>query len=210
MPKNPSASYNSITSQDKLINFTQAGTIIGTYAYCFGEYLWSLKVKFEDTLSLASGDISGIMIVGVLNKKANVSHKIVGSIINYTLTGGEIKIKVHLDVNQRTMTVYTNSKPEGEHFTDLPKDGMFFPAIQNKTQKFTKNAKLYVSFNFDIPIPENKSEIGLLDEENQHDLRQSQQNLMQSRQRFEMRKTSAERKTNDEIGNTVDGETEQN
>jgi len=31
---------------------------------------------------------------------------------------------------------------------------------------------------------------------------------MQSRQRFEMRKTSAERKTNDENGNTVDGETE--
>lgn len=92
-----------------------------------------MRVKFEDTLSLASGDFSGIMIVGVLNKKANVSNKLLGSIINYTLTGGEIKIKVHLDANKRTMTVFTNSKPEGEVFTDLPKDGLFYPAIQNKT-----------------------------------------------------------------------------
>jgi hypothetical protein len=90
-------------------------------------------VKFEDTLNLASGDFSGIMIVGVLNKKANVTNKLLGSIVNYTLTGGEIKLKVHLDANKRTMTVFSTTKPEGEVFTDLPKDGLFYPAIQNKT-----------------------------------------------------------------------------
>ncbi len=31
------------------------------------------------------------------------------------------------------MTVYTSNKPDGEVFYDLPKDGLFYPAIQNKT-----------------------------------------------------------------------------
>ena len=74
-------------------------------------------------------------MIGVINKKSNISalNKIAGSIINYTLTGGDIKVKVYLDANKRKMTVYSSSKPEGEVFTDLPKDGIFFPAIQNKT-----------------------------------------------------------------------------
>lgn len=41
------------------------------------------------------------MIIGVVNKKIPSSHKVIGSIINYTLTGGEINIKVVLDNNKR-------------------------------------------------------------------------------------------------------------
>lgn len=74
------------------------------------------------------------MIVGILNKKSNLgSNKIYGSVVNYTLTGGDIQVKILLDVNKRTMTVFTSSKPEGEVFNDLPKDGLYYPAIQNKT-----------------------------------------------------------------------------
>ena len=74
------------------------------------------------------------MIVGIINKKSNLgNNKIIGSIVNYTLTGGDIKVKIFLDLNKRCMIAYTNSKPEGEIFADLPKDGVFFPAIQNKT-----------------------------------------------------------------------------
>jgi len=79
---------------------------------------------------LANAEQSGIMMVGVINKKNNLGgNKIIGSIINYTLTGGDIKVKILLDLNKRTMTIFSTSKPEGEIFTDLPKDGTFYPAI---------------------------------------------------------------------------------
>jgi hypothetical protein len=43
------------------------------------------------------------MIIGVINKKSNSisANKVIGSIVNYTLTGGDIKVKVFLDVNKR-------------------------------------------------------------------------------------------------------------
>jgi len=59
------------------------------------------------------------------------------------------------------MTVFSTNRPEGEVFSDLPKDGIFYPAIQNKNQKFTNNAKLFVSFNFEGKVPQDKSSIGL-------------------------------------------------
>lgn len=68
------------------------------------------------------------MVVGVSYKKFN-SSKTIGSVLNYTLTGKSIEIKILLDINKHTMTVFSPSKPEGEIFNDLPKDGSFFPII---------------------------------------------------------------------------------
>jgi hypothetical protein len=42
-------------------------------------------------------------------------------------------------------------------FTDLPKDGLFFPAIQNKS-KLLKNV-LKVNFKFELSVPKDKSQI---------------------------------------------------
>jgi hypothetical protein len=56
-------------------------------------------------------------------------NKVMGSIVNYTLSGSEIKVKVYLDTSKRQMIVFSSSKPEGEVFSDLPKDGIFYPAI---------------------------------------------------------------------------------
>ncbi len=105
------------------------------------------------------------MIIGIVNKKNNSStlHKVFGSIINYTLSGGDIKVKVYLDTSKRQMTVFSSVRPEGEVFTDLPKEGIFYPAIQNKNQKFNTSARLLVSFNFDVKIPSDKSQISLRD-----------------------------------------------
>lgn len=80
-------------------------------------------------MNLANADLSGIMIVGVLNKKVTAGNKIYGSIINYTLTGGDIEVKIYLDANKRSLTVFSTNKPEGEVFIDLPKDGIYYPAI---------------------------------------------------------------------------------
>lgn len=63
------------------------------------------------------------------------------------------------------MTVFTNNKPEGEVFSEIPKDCTFYPAIQNKTQKFSNNTKLLVGYKFELPIPKDKSLISLNDEE---------------------------------------------
>ncbi len=63
------------------------------------------------------------------------------------------------------MTVFTANKPEGEVFTDLPKDGVFYPAIQNKTQKFSNNAKLFVEYKFELPIPKDRTTIFANEEE---------------------------------------------
>jgi len=114
-------------------------------------------------VNLVSVEQSGIMIIGVVNKKTAQStmNKVLGSIVNYTLSGSEIKVKVYLDTSKRQMIVFSSSKPEGEVFIDLPKDGVFYPAIQNKNQKFTNNARLLVSYNFDAKVPQDKSTIRL-------------------------------------------------
>ena len=52
-------------------------------------------------------------MVGVVNKKG-ICNKVVGSVINYTLSGGDIKVKILLDLNRRIVVVYSSNKPEGE------------------------------------------------------------------------------------------------
>jgi hypothetical protein len=116
----------SSTSQERFINFLQAGTISSAFGYTFGEHLWSLSIKFEDQVNLSNVEQSGIMIVGIMNRRSN---KIIGSVVNYTLTGGEIKIRLFLDTAKRTLTVYSTTRPEGEVFNDLPKDGCFYHSI---------------------------------------------------------------------------------
>ena len=89
------------------------------------------------------------------------------------------------------MTIYTANKPEGEVFTDLPKDGVFYPAIQNKTQKVSNNAKLLVEYKFELAIPKDKSTIMLMDEEESNE--ESNGGLDKER-----------RKTGDFIGNRLE------
>ena len=123
-----------------------------------------MHISLEEQLNLNNADFSGIMMIGIVNKRNASLNKVIGSIINYTLTGGEIKVKIFLDANKRTMTIFSTNKPEGEVFSDLPKDGIFYPAIQNKTQKFSKTARLCVQYDFDLQVPKDKSKIVLNDE----------------------------------------------
>ncbi|TNV83128.1 hypothetical protein FGO68_gene8909 [Halteria grandinella] len=142
---------------EKFINFLQAGTITGAFGYSFGEHLWAISVRFEESVNLSNMEQSGIMLIGVVNKRSN---KVIGSVINYTLTGGEIKVRVFIDTGKRTLTVYSSIRPEGEVFSDLPKDGIYFPAIQNKNMKFNvAGAKLLVSCNFDLKVPTDRSQL---------------------------------------------------
>ena len=50
--------------------------------------------------------------------------------INYSLIkGANIDVRLLLDANKKKLIVFTPSNPYGEIFSDLPKDGLFYPAI---------------------------------------------------------------------------------
>jgi hypothetical protein len=72
--------------------------------------------------------MGGIMIVGIINKRFSNS-KLIGSVLNYSLLKGNMKVRILLDANKKKLTVFTPSNPQGEVFSDLPKDGLFYPAI---------------------------------------------------------------------------------
>ena len=91
--------------------------------------MWDLALNFQEQLNLHNEDFSGIMMVGVINKRYQSNSKIIGAPVNYTLTGGDINVRVLLDLSKRTLTVYTTNRPDGDTFYDLPKDGLFIPAI---------------------------------------------------------------------------------
>lgn len=104
-------------------------------------------------------DQSGSMIVGVMNRRFG-PNKIFGPIINYSYFKGDIVVKVFLDSNKKKLIVYSPANPLGEIFADLPKDGLFYPAVQNKTARNTARSSLKVFFKFERPIPKDKNELG--------------------------------------------------
>lgn len=99
------------------------------------------------------------MVVGVVNKRFS-NQKMFGSVINYSLFKGEIVVKIYLDSNKKRLIIYSPQHPQGDIFSDLPKDGLFYPAVQNKTSITKQKSSLKVAFKFDQLIPKDKSEIG--------------------------------------------------
>lgn len=83
-----------------------------------------------------------------------------GSVINYSHFKGEIVVRIYLDSNKKRLIIYSPQHPQGDIFSDLPKDGLFFPAVQNKTSISKQKSSLKVFFKFDQLIPKDKTEIG--------------------------------------------------
>jgi len=50
------------------------------------------------------------MVVGVINRRFSNS-KLIGSVINYSLNRGMIRVRVFLDANKKRLTVYTPTNP---------------------------------------------------------------------------------------------------
>jgi len=73
------------------------------------------------------------MVVGVINRRFS-SSKIIGSVINYSLGRGQIRVRILLEATKKRLTIFTPNNPQGEVFSDLPKDGLFYPALQNKSK----------------------------------------------------------------------------
>ena len=104
-------------------------------------------------------DQTGSMVIGVVNKRFS-NQKMFGSVINYSLFKGEIVVRIYLDSNKKRLIIYSPQHPQGDIFSDLPKDGLFFPAVQNKTPVAKQKSSLKVFFKFDQLIPKDKTEIG--------------------------------------------------
>lgn len=114
--------------------------------------MWKVTIDCINYYNLYNEDFTGLMHIGVVNSKAR-SNKIYGSIIPYALQKGKIKIKVLLETEKQRITIFTSSNSrKGETINDLPKGGIFVPAIFNKTQKNDRNLKILAKFNFEQPI----------------------------------------------------------
>ena len=86
----------------------------------------------------------------MINQTKTRSNKIFGSNVAYNLQKGKVKIKVLLETEKRRVTIFTSSSSrKGETINDLPKNGVFIPAIFNKTQKNDRNLKILVKFDFE-------------------------------------------------------------
>ena len=110
-------------------------------------------------LATSALDQTGSMVIGVVNKRFS-NQKMFGSVINYSLFKGEIVVRIYLDSNKKRLIIYSPQHPQGDIFSDLPKDGLFFPAVQNKTPVVKQKSSLKVFFKFDQLIPKDKTEIG--------------------------------------------------
>ena len=43
--------------------------MLSNYGYSFGDHIWTLNIKFEEQVNLINVEQSGIMIIGIVNKK---------------------------------------------------------------------------------------------------------------------------------------------
>jgi len=50
------------------------------------------------------------MIVGVINKRFSNS-KMIGSVINYSLMKGSMKVRILLDANKKKLIIFTPNNP---------------------------------------------------------------------------------------------------
>ena len=113
--------------------FEKAGTQFSNYGYSFGEHLWEFKLMFD-----GEDEMNGIMIVGVMNRRFS-NNKMFGGVVNYCK--GVVRVRVLLDANKKRLTVFSPQAQE----VDLPKDGLFYPALQNKTKHVLK-----VAYKFEL------------------------------------------------------------
>ena len=138
--------------QEKWVSFEKQGLITAQYGYSYGVQMWKITIDWYNHYNLYNEDFAGLMHIGVMNSNAR-SNKIYGATVPYTLQKGKIKIKVLLETEKLRVTVFTSSSSrKGETINDLPKGGIFVPAIFNKTQKNDRNLKILTKFNFEQSI----------------------------------------------------------
>lgn len=134
------------TSKSKRIT-RRPGLIYATYGYMYGAHKWSVIINCVSQFNFYTEDFTGAMMVGVINNKSR-SSKVYGQLVPFTLERGKTRITVQLETEKQRLTIFTPNSAKGEVVSDLPKGGIFVPAILNKTQKLDRNLKILARLDF--------------------------------------------------------------
>ena len=81
------------------------------------------------------------MLIGVINNKSR-STKVYGQIVPFTLEKGKTVVDVRIETEKKKLYVLGPNNPNGDLFIDLPSNGLFVPAIMNKSAKTDRNLKI--------------------------------------------------------------------
>lgn len=128
-------------AQEKYIQFDKPGVILACNAYSFGKYVWEIKV-FNNALYPAEGNS---LRVGVCGCKSKVVH---GLDIDYQSSRGPVKLKLMLDMENKTIYISNSLTNQTESIYSLP-EGPLTPAIQYKPSK-SSTAPIRISADFEL------------------------------------------------------------
>lgn len=136
-----------IKGKETYVEFNKSGIITANDHYTYGKTAWEVELK-QQSAHQTTDDSSSYIKVGVTNKVGKIIN-IFGSLINYGLQKESTKILVVLDLENRCLTVYSPTDPNGETINNLP-EGPLYPAFQNKTNK-NSNFVFRLYIKFDLP-----------------------------------------------------------
>lgn len=131
--------------EENIIQFDRAGIIYAAHGYSFGKAFWTVRIHLQSA-HLSADDSTSFLKVGVTNKVGK-TLAVVGAPINYGLNHTSMLITFSLDLDARTLTIFTQGSSAAETFFNLP-EGALYPAFQNKTSKNgSSSLKIGVSFD---------------------------------------------------------------
>lgn len=96
---------NLATLKNRFIQFDKPGILGTNYGYSFGEHLWLAHVK------LAQGSDQASISLGVINKRFSNTVKLLGVSLSLTTSiKTEQTVRLLLDANKKTLTIWTNNE----------------------------------------------------------------------------------------------------
>jgi len=128
-------------ANEKWVQFDRGGTVVANNPYTFGKYTWELKLMNNAIFAVNE---SSVFKVGVVPPKG---RQVYGVEVSNFFVRGAVKVKVVLDVDSGSLTVFTTNSPQGEVYSSLP-EGPLYPAFQYKPAKPTSSGVKFL-VNFD-------------------------------------------------------------
>lgn len=136
-----------VRGSDKFLSFEKAGIVTALNPVLFGKVCWEVRITSSGLF--AQEDSPSALKIGVIVGKTKL---VTGSTVIYSGKPAS-KVRVCVDAENRTMTCFTPTHPQGETFQHLA-DGPLLPAFLNKPGKLSGGSvKIWV--NFDIPYEDN-------------------------------------------------------
>jgi len=129
-----------------IVEFDKSGMVIASNGYSYGKVSWEVKLQ-QQAAHQSTDDSTSFVKIGITNKMGK-PFNIIGSMINYGLNTQSPTLKLILDLDNRTLTIYS-SQGNKEVFNSLP-EGTLYPVFSNKTNK-NANSSLKLVIQFDIP-----------------------------------------------------------